>query len=96
MSNNKNSKQFISVWVYTLNNNCEWFVLFTTLKLASGKSTVVYTSNTCFYFLFVLQVHVSRSTFTRVAFSMVTFTFTQVQNKCTCYSSNLNILYYQK
>jgi len=41
------------------------------------------------HFLLVLQVHFSRSTFTFIweAFCRVTFTFTQVQNKCTCYSS---------
>ena len=44
---------------------------------------------TIFYFLLSLQVHFSRSSFTvtSVAFCRVTFTFTQVQNKCTCYSN---------
>ena len=58
------------------------------------KSTFVFTSSTSFYFLLVLQVQFSESTFsfTWVAFSRVTSTFTQVQNKCTCYSSDIYII----
>ena len=45
------------------------------------------TSSTWFYFLLVLRVHFTRNTFT--AFSRISFTFTQVQSKCTDYSSVL-------